>query len=181
MLRALPLADLNEPERFFRHPQEIAGAREFTRAQKENALNCWQAVAEARMRKSCVPATRDIALLQAIAEARKIIARQFASVRGVGHVPDLTNQTSRRHPYPARNSSFGVPLTVRGMNPVKPVQRSDRSDWDRAIERQLLRLEQVRIHLDRLDSSTIAADHARRNLTQMLVDLKYLQVQRLLS
>jgi hypothetical protein len=51
-------------------------------------------------------------------------------------------------------------------------------DWDRKIARQLLRIEQVRIHVAELAGASMAVSQARRGLTQLVLELTRLEQER---
>jgi hypothetical protein len=80
--------DIANPEAFFGSPRLIVDAPEMTRGQKQQALDCWAAIVQARLnlaRSDLITdgqAVLDLRLLQEIARARADVAAQFASVRG---------------------------------------------------------------------------------------------------
>lgn len=87
-----PRPDINDPERWFRQPQDIVESRDLTRGQKLLALDRWQGILQARLRRSRTPAARDIALLEAVGDARKAIA---ALDRNSGLGPSLRSWVRR--------------------------------------------------------------------------------------
>ena len=63
--------DANEPQRWFDTPHDIVESPVLSQGQKYLALQRWQTLIEARLRKSCSPSTTDIELHQAIIKARR--------------------------------------------------------------------------------------------------------------